>query len=94
VPADAQGRIQGSLSSLVSLAGIVAPAIFASSFGFFIGPHTPMHLPGVAFLIAAAVLAGAWIVAWRFTDAAHYHEATPASAGEGEPAPTEPSLQG
>jgi DHA1 family tetracycline resistance protein-like MFS transporter len=94
VPADAQGRIQGSLSSLVSLAGIVAPAIFASSFGFFIGPHTPMHLPGVAFLIAAALLAGAWIVAWRFTDAAHYHEATPASAGEGEPAPTEPSLQG
>jgi DHA1 family tetracycline resistance protein-like MFS transporter len=94
VPADAQGRIQGSLSSLVSLAGIVAPAIFASSFGFFIGPHTPMHLPGVAFLVAAALLAGAWIVAWRFTDAAHYHEATPASAGEGEPAPTEPSLQG
>jgi DHA1 family tetracycline resistance protein-like MFS transporter len=95
VPADAQGRIQGSLSSLVSLAGIVAPALFASSFGFFIGPRTPMHLPGVAFLIAAALLAGAWVVAWRFTDAAHYHEAAPATAGEAEPVPPpEPSLQG
>ena len=86
VPADAQGRIQGSLSSLVSLAGIVAPAIFASSFGFFIGPRTPLHLPGIAFLIAAALLAGAWIVAWRFTDTAHYHEAAPATAGETESA--------
>jgi DHA1 family tetracycline resistance protein-like MFS transporter len=86
VPADAQGRIQGSLSSLVSLAGIVAPAIFAGAFGFFIGPRTPLHLPGVAFLIAAGLLAGAWIVAWRFTDAAHYHEAAPATAGEAEQA--------
>ena len=37
VPADVQGRIQGSLSSLVSLAGIFAPALFAGAFGFFIG---------------------------------------------------------
>ncbi len=71
VPADMQGRIQGSMSSLVSLAGIVAPALFAGAFGFFIGPHTPLHLPGVAFLIAALLLAGAWLVALRYTDAAH-----------------------
>ena len=85
LPADVQGRIQGSLGSLVSLAGIVAPTIFAGAFGFFIGPHAPMHLPGIAFLIAAALLAGAWIVAWRFTDAAHLHAAAPAPAGETEP---------
>ena len=71
VPADAQGRIQGSMSSLVSLAGIFAPAVFAGAFGFFIGPHAPVHLPGVAFLIAALMLAIAAFVAWRFTDAAH-----------------------
>ena len=34
-------------------------------------PRTPLHLPGVAFLIAAALLACAWLVAWRFTDAEH-----------------------
>jgi DHA1 family tetracycline resistance protein-like MFS transporter len=96
VPADAQGRIQGSLSSLVSLAGIFAPAIFASSFGFFIGPHTPLHLPGVAFLIAAALLAGAWLVARRYTDAAHYHAVAPAAeaAGEADALPPEQSLPG
>ncbi|HRA03141.1 TCR/Tet family MFS transporter [Thermomonas sp.] len=71
VPADAQGRIQGALSSLVSLAGIFAPAVFAGAFGFFIGPHAPVRLPGIAFLIAAVMLAFAAFVAWRYTDAAH-----------------------
>jgi MFS transporter, DHA1 family, tetracycline resistance protein len=63
---EVQGRIQGALSSLVSLAGIVAPALFAGSFGYFIGPHAPAHLPGIAFLIAAALLACAVVVAWRY----------------------------
>lgn len=71
VPADVQGRIQGSLSSLVSLAGIFAPLVFAGAFGFFIGPHAPVRLPGVPFLIAAAMLAIAGAVAWRYTDRAH-----------------------
>jgi DHA1 family tetracycline resistance protein-like MFS transporter len=63
---EVQGRIQGALSSLVSLAGIAAPAVFAGSFGYFIGPRAPMHLPGIAFLIAAALLACAVVVAWRY----------------------------
>ena len=71
VPADVQGRIQGSLGSLVSLAGIFAPAVFAGAFGFFIGPRAPVHVPGVAFLIAALLLAVAALIAWRFTDPAH-----------------------
>ena len=82
VPANEQGRIQGSLGSLVSLAGIVAPALFAGSFGFFIGPRAPVHLPGVAFLIAALLLAIAAGVAWRYTDRAHLAGGT-ADAGTG-----------
>jgi DHA1 family tetracycline resistance protein-like MFS transporter len=66
VGADVQGRIQGALSGLVSLAGIFAPALFAGSFGFFIGPHAPTRLPGIAFLIAAVLLACAVLVAWRY----------------------------
>lgn len=71
VPADAQGRIQGSMSSLVSLAGIFAPAVFAGAFGFFIGPLAPVRMPGIAFLIASLLLAIAAFVAWRYTDSAH-----------------------
>lgn len=65
VGADAQGRVQGALMSLVSLAGIAGPAIFAGSFGLFIGKHAPMHLPGAPFLIAAALLVAAVAIAWR-----------------------------
>ena len=65
VGADVQGRIQGALMSLVSLAGIVGPALFAGSFGLFIGKHAPMHLPGAPFLIAALLLATAIAIAWR-----------------------------
>jgi DHA1 family tetracycline resistance protein-like MFS transporter len=66
VGADVQGRIQGALMSLVSMAGIIGPAIFAGSFGLFIGRHAPLHLPGAPFLIAALLLAGAVLIAWRY----------------------------
>lgn len=66
VGSDVQGRIQGALMSLVSMAGIIGPAIFAGSFGWFIGPHAPMHLPGAPFLIAAVLLGVAVLIAWRY----------------------------
>jgi len=65
VGADVQGRIQGALMSLVSMAGIIGPGIFAGSFGWFIGPSAPLHLPGAPFLIAALLLGVAVLIAWR-----------------------------
>lgn len=62
---EVQGRLQGALMSLVSLAGIVAPALFAGTFGWFIGRNAPSHQPGAAFFLAALVLAGAWLIALR-----------------------------
>ena len=82
VGADMQGRIQGALSSLVSLAGIAAPALFAGSFGYFIGPQAPVRLPGIAFLLASALLACAVVVAWR-------HARMPATAA---PVAADPAL--
>ncbi|HEY5971032.1 MAG TPA: TCR/Tet family MFS transporter [Pseudoxanthomonas sp.] len=66
VGADVQGRIQGALMSLVSLAGIVGPMLFASTFGWFIGDRAPMQLPGAPWLLAGLLLAGAWGVGWRY----------------------------
>ncbi len=65
VGSDVQGRVQGALMSLVSLGGIIGPAIFAGSFGLFIGDRAPLHLPGAPFLIAALLLGCAWLIAWR-----------------------------
>jgi DHA1 family tetracycline resistance protein-like MFS transporter len=61
-----QGRLQGALTSLASLAGIFGPALFANLFGLFISDHAPVpHLPGVAFILAAALLLIAALVAAR-----------------------------
>jgi DHA1 family tetracycline resistance protein-like MFS transporter len=66
VDAGAQGRVQGALMSLVSLAGVFAPLAFAGTFGLFISERAPMHLPGAAWLLAALLLFGAFVVGWRF----------------------------
>ncbi|MND00056.1 hypothetical protein D3C83_185460 [compost metagenome] len=63
----------------MSLAGIFAPAVFAGAFGFFIGPHAPMRLPGVAFLIASLMLAIAAFVGWRYARPAPVAAATEAA---------------
>lgn len=57
-----QGRLQGSLGSMASVAGIVGPLLFASTFAVFIAPGTP-DVPGAAFLLASLLLALAAAVA-------------------------------
>ncbi len=79
VDASEQGRLQGAVSSLASLAGIFGPALFTQVFALFISDHAPVHLPGAPFLLAAALLAGGWFVAVRVTrgTAAHIDTALP-----------------
>jgi DHA1 family tetracycline resistance protein-like MFS transporter len=63
-----QGRLQGALTSLASLAGIFGPALFANIFALFISDHAPVrHLPGAAFVLAAALLLAAALIAVRVT---------------------------
>ena len=66
---EVQGRIQGALMSLVSLAGVIGPVLFAGSFGYFVDEHAPLHMPGAPWFIAAALLACAVLIAWRFARA-------------------------
>lgn len=66
VDASAQGRVQGALMSLISLAGVFAPLAFAGTFALFISDRAPTHLPGAPWLLAALLLFGAWLVGWRY----------------------------
>ena len=66
VGADVHGRVQGALMSLVSLAGIFGPMLFAGTFALFIGDKAPAHIPGAPWLLAAALLFVGWLVAWRY----------------------------
>ena len=69
-----QGRLQGALSSLQSLAGIVGPAFFANLVALFIGDHAPTrHLPGVAFVLAALLALTALLLTDRATRGMRVH---------------------
>jgi DHA1 family tetracycline resistance protein-like MFS transporter len=63
-----QGRLQGALTSLQSLAGIFGPALFANLFALFISNRAPTpHLPGVAYVLAAVLVLAALILTVRAT---------------------------
>lgn len=55
VPANEQGELQGSLTSLMSVTMIVGPLIMMSTFSFFTGAATPVYLPGAPMLLGAAM---------------------------------------
>jgi len=63
---EAQGRVQGAIMSLVSLAGIIGPVLYTSVFAWFIGDAAPARFPGAPWLLAALLLAGAWLAGWRY----------------------------
>ncbi|MGN6482004.1 TCR/Tet family MFS transporter [Luteibacter sp.] len=67
VSADQQGRLQGAITSLGSFAGIFGPYLFAQIFAFSIAPERTVHVPGVAFLLAAVLIGVGAVVAARAT---------------------------
>jgi DHA1 family tetracycline resistance protein-like MFS transporter len=62
-----QGRLQGAITSLGSFAGIFGPYLFAQVFAFSIAPGAPMHLPGLAFVLAALLMLAGTVIAARVT---------------------------
>lgn len=50
---DAQGELQGLLTSLAAVAMIAAPLISTAVFAAFTGPGAPIQAPGAPFLLAA-----------------------------------------
>ncbi|PQV63500.1 MFS transporter, DHA1 family, tetracycline resistance protein [Abditibacterium utsteinense] len=48
-----QGALQGALSSLASLTGIVAPLIATRLFAHFTAVNMPFKIPGIAFFLAS-----------------------------------------
>lgn len=58
-----QGKVQGALTSLISLTNIVAPVIFTMGlFGYFTSAQAPFIFPGAPFFVGSALLLLAAIV--------------------------------
>lgn len=59
---DAQGELQGAVSSLVSLASIAGPLVMTQAFAYFSSAAAPVRLPGAAFILAAVLATGTLIL--------------------------------
>ena len=58
-PDDAQGELQGVLTSVNALAMILSPLMMTASFAAFTAESAPIYLPGAPFLLATVLLLGA-----------------------------------
>jgi MFS transporter, DHA1 family, tetracycline resistance protein len=67
VSASGQGQLQGANASLMGVANLLGPGLFTQVFALFIGAEAAWQLPGAGFLLAAALVAAATIVALRAT---------------------------
>lgn len=62
-----QGQLQGANSSIMGIAGLIAPALFTQTFAFFIADKQLLQIPGAPFLLASLLMILAMFVAWRVT---------------------------
>ena len=67
VGASEQGVLQGANASLMGVGNLFGPSLFTQVFAFFIGTEAAWHLPGAGFLLAAALVVGAAVVALAAT---------------------------
>ena len=66
VPPDEQGKVQGALTSLISLSSIVAPIVFTTGlFSYFTSDAAPIWLPGAPFFLGALLFLASLIVVVR-----------------------------
>lgn len=57
VPDDAQGELQGVLTSVASIGMVISPLVMNQTFAFFTRDDAPVYLPGASFLLAAVLMA-------------------------------------
>ncbi len=53
VPGNAQGELQGAITSLISFTAIVAPLLMTQMFGYFTSADAFIYFPGAPFLTAS-----------------------------------------
>jgi MFS transporter, DHA1 family, tetracycline resistance protein len=62
-----QGQLQGALSSIMGITGMIGPGLFTLTFAYFIAPERSILVPGAPFFMAAALVVAALLLAWRVT---------------------------
>lgn len=76
-----QGRMQGAVTSLNSLVGVVGPLIATFIFAYFNGGGAPVRLPGAAFLMGALFSVLGTLLIWSVLRRQAYRD----RAAQGQP---------
>ena len=71
VPDNAQGELQGALTSLISITSFLGPLIMNNLFSWFTGKNAPFIFPGMPFLLGAVMILAAILLA--IPSLKHYH---------------------
>jgi DHA1 family tetracycline resistance protein-like MFS transporter len=62
-----QGQLQGAVSSIRGITGMIGPLVFTQVFAAAVSPHRGVHVPGAPYMLAALLLAAALYLAWHVT---------------------------
>lgn len=62
-----QGRLQGALSSLMSVASLIGPTMFTQTFAVAISGRSASSTAGAPFLLSSGLVLAAIALAWRAT---------------------------
>jgi DHA1 family tetracycline resistance protein-like MFS transporter len=65
VPPNAQGELQGAITSLMSLAAIIGPLIMNNLFFYFTHSKAPVYLPGAPFFLGAILMLSSAIITFK-----------------------------
>lgn len=79
VPANAQGELQGGLTSLMSATAIVGPLLMNNLFYFFTKKGTPLYFPGAPFMMGAFLMFVSLLFAMYYLKRRLKPEETPTS---------------
>ena len=65
VPPNAQGELQGSLTSLMSLTSIIGPLVMTNLFSYFTSASAPVLIPGAPFILGGILMLSSSAVAYK-----------------------------
>lgn len=65
VPPNAQGELQGAITSLMSLAAIIGPLVMNNLFFYFTHSDAPVYLPGAPFFLGSVLMSAGAIIAYK-----------------------------
>jgi len=65
VPPNAQGELQGALTSLMSVTSIVGPLMMTNLFAYFTSEKAPLHFPGASFLLGGILMLASTLLAFK-----------------------------